>query len=43
MLINPKIQIIGINKTIKWYLDNIKWMKNVTSGDYQMYCKNIYK
>ena len=24
----------GIEKTVRWYLDNQKWMDNVTSGDY---------
>lgn len=32
----------GIIKTIKWYIDNEDWMKNVTSGDYQMYYKKMY-
>lgn len=27
----------GIVKTIRWYLDNQKWVKNVTSGEYQNY------
>lgn len=26
---------VGIKKTIKWYLDNKKWLDNVTSGAYQ--------
>jgi dTDP-glucose 4,6-dehydratase len=34
---------VGIEKTIKWYLDNNQWMKNVTSGDYQKYYENMYK
>ena len=34
---------VGIIKTIKWYLDNVKWMKNVTSGDYQAYYKKMYQ
>jgi dTDP-glucose 4,6-dehydratase len=34
---------VGIKQTIKWYLDNKEWMKNVTSGDYQKYYKNMYK
>lgn len=33
----------GIKKTVKWYLDNMDWMKNVTSGDYQKYYKDMYK
>ena len=32
----------GIEKTVKWYLDNKKWMDNVTSGDYQEYYKKMY-
>lgn len=32
----------GIRKTISWYLENNDWMKNVTSGDYQKYYKNLY-
>ncbi|WP_297420851.1 dTDP-glucose 4,6-dehydratase [Clostridium sp.] len=34
---------IGIEKTIKWYLDNQEWMKNVTSGNYQKYYEDMYK
>ena len=33
----------GIKLTIKWYLENEAWMKNVTSGDYQKYYKEMYK
>ena len=33
---------VGIKKTIKWYLDNKKWLKNVTSGIYQDYYENMY-
>jgi dTDP-glucose 4,6-dehydratase len=33
----------GIEKTIKWYLENKNWMDNVTSGDYQDYYKKMYK
>lgn len=33
---------VGIKKTIKWYLDNSKWMKNVTSGEYQKYYEKMY-
>jgi len=32
----------GLNKTIKWYLDNEDWMNNVTSGDYQKYYSEQY-
>lgn len=33
----------GIEKTVKWYLDNQEWMDNVTSGDYQEYYQKMYK
>lgn len=33
----------GIEKTVKWYLDNEEWLDNVTSGDYQSYYENMYK
>jgi dTDP-glucose 4,6-dehydratase len=33
----------GIEKTVKWFLDNKEWMDRVTSGDYQEYYKKIYK
>ena len=32
----------GIEKTVKWYLDNQEWMDNVTSGDYQTYYERQY-
>lgn len=32
----------GIERTVKWYLDNQEWMDNVTSGDYQKYYENMY-
>lgn len=35
--------VIGIEKTIRWYLDNQEWLKNVTSGDYQKYYEVMYK
>lgn len=33
----------GIEKTVKWYLENQEWLDNVTSGDYQKYYENMYK
>ena len=27
----------GIEKTVRWYLDNQEWMDNITSGDYLKY------
>ncbi len=32
----------GIEKTIRWYMDNQQWMDEVTSGDYQNYYTNLY-
>ena len=32
----------GIEKTVRWYLDNEAWMENVTSGDYQKYYEEMY-
>ena len=32
----------GIEKTVRWYLDNQDWMDNVTSGDYQKYYDEMY-
>ena len=32
----------GVEKTIKWYLENEEWLDNVTSGDYQEYYKKMY-
>ncbi|GAB5565109.1 MAG: dTDP-glucose 4,6-dehydratase [Winogradskyella sp.] len=33
----------GLNKTVDWYLDNKKWLDNVTSGSYRSYYKEHYK
>ena len=32
----------GLEKTVKWYLDNQAWLDNVTSGDYQQYYEKMY-
>ncbi len=32
----------GIEKTIKWFLENKDWIDNVTSGNYQEYYKKMY-
>ena len=34
--------IVGIEKTIKWYLDNQEWVNDVVSGDYAKYYKEMY-
>ena len=33
----------GLKRTVDWYLDNQKWLDNVTSGSYQEYYKKQYK
>ncbi len=33
----------GIERTVRWYLDNQEWMDNVTTGDYQKYYEMMYK
>ena len=33
----------GIEKTVKWYLENQEWMNNITSGDYEKYYEGMYK
>ena len=32
----------GIEKTVKWYLENQEWLDSVTSGEYQKYYENMY-
>ena len=32
----------GIEKTVKWYLENQDWLDNVTSGDYLRYYEEMY-
>ena len=32
----------GIKKTIKWYLENQKWWKDIINGEYQNYYEKMY-
>ena len=32
----------GIEKTVRWYLDNQDWLDNVTSGEYLRYYEEMY-
>ena len=32
----------GIEKTVKWYLENEAWMDNITSGEYEKYYESMY-
>ena len=33
----------GIEKTVRWYLDNQAWMDNITSGEYERYYDDMYR
>ncbi|MCD7721461.1 MAG: dTDP-glucose 4,6-dehydratase [Prevotellaceae bacterium] len=33
----------GIERTVRWYLDNQQWMDSVTSGDYERYYEQMYR
>ncbi|MBQ9311547.1 MAG: dTDP-glucose 4,6-dehydratase [Bacteroidales bacterium] len=33
----------GIEKTVRWYLDNQDWLDNITSGEYEKYYEIMYK
>ena len=33
----------GIEKTVRWYLDNQEWMDHITSGEYEKYYESMYK
>ena len=32
----------GIEKTVRWYLDNEEWMDSITSGEYEKYYTEMY-
>ena len=32
----------GIEKTVRWYLDNEAWMSRITSGEYEKYYEEMY-
>ena len=33
----------GIEKTVRWYLDNQEWMDRITSGEYEKYYEEMYR
>ncbi|MDE5731137.1 MAG: dTDP-glucose 4,6-dehydratase [Alistipes sp.] len=33
----------GIEKTVRWYLDNQEWMDRITSGEYERYYEEMYR
>ena len=40
---DPSLQFEeGIEKTVRWYLDNQEWIDNITSGDYEKYYDRMY-
>ena len=40
---SPSIQFEeGIDKTVKWYLENEDWLKNIISGDSEKYYEEQY-
>ncbi|MEG1607969.1 MAG: dTDP-glucose 4,6-dehydratase [Mucinivorans sp.] len=40
---SPSLQFEeGIEKTIRWYLDNEQWMNRITSGEYEKYYNEMY-
>ena len=39
----PSLQFAeGIEKTVRWYLDNQAWLDSVTSGEYEKYYEKMY-
>lgn len=32
----------GIEKTVRWYLENEAWMDNITNGEYEKYYESMY-
>lgn len=32
----------GIERTVRWYLDNQQWLDNITSGEYEKYYQEYY-
>lgn len=40
---NPSLQFEeGIEKTVKWYLENQEWLDNIISGEYAKYYEDMY-
>lgn len=33
----------GIEKTVRWYLENQEWMDHITSGEYEKYYESMYR
>lgn len=42
--LEPSLQFEeGIEKTVRWYLENQEWMDHITSGEYEKYYESMYK
>lgn len=40
---SPSLQFEeGIERTVRWYLENMQWVNNVTSGEYVKYYEQMY-
>ena len=40
---SPSLQFEeGVERTVRWYLDNQAWMDNITSGEYEKYYEGMY-
>ncbi|OGV33317.1 MAG: dTDP-glucose 4,6-dehydratase [Lentisphaerae bacterium GWF2_45_14] len=33
----------GMEKTVKWYIDNLPWLEKITSGEYRKYYDSMYE
>ena len=33
----------GIERTVRWYLENQEWLDNITSGEYEKYYEEMYR
>lgn len=41
---HPSLQFEqGLEKTVRWYLDNREWVNHITSGEYAEYYKKMYE
>lgn len=40
----PKVTFAeGLKKTIHWYVENVEWLKNLQTGEYQRFYDTLYK
>ena len=43
VVVNIQKVVFKGEKTVQWYLQNQKWMDDITSGEYQEYYQSMYK